>query len=87
MLPVNQSRVVSSTNNEPTIKMAMIMNNNFHATHFYFDSKWKVLSIASGEFIEMLVQLYGLSLFGGVDLLNSDNVQSGEELSKYHSLL
>ena len=51
----------------------------FYRKHYYDDSKWKILSTAGGELIEILIQFYGLCLYGGVDILDIQTVQLGQE--------
>ena len=47
---------------------------NFYERCFYFDSKYKILSIVGDELFEIRVQFYGLCLFGGIDSLYRDFV-------------
>ena len=53
---------------------------NFKEKYLYFDSKYKLVSIMSGEFAEILFQFYGLCLYGGIDLFRND-VILGQEYS------
>ena len=49
--------------------------------YLYFDSKWKILNSLVWEVMEIIVQFYGLCLYGGLNLFNMDDVILGQE---YH---
>ena len=47
--------------------------------HYYVDSKWRLFTLIYKEWFEILVQLYGLMLYGGIDWLHpNSNVLSQE---------
>ena len=45
----------------------------WYRKYYYHDSKWRLFTIMGKEWIEILVQTYGLLLFGGIDIFDSES--------------
>lgn len=53
--------------------------NDIYEKYLYFDSKYKVLSLIFGEYLEICVQFFGLCLYGGINLFAINDIVLSQE--------
>ena len=49
--------------------------------YFYYDSKWRLFWLMGKEWMEIFIQIYGLFLYGGIDLFDKETNILGQNVA------